>query len=56
VKSARHADLFDQLAKDYFKGFDAADGRVWVRFGYDYNGRVPAKVMQTAAKSKKATA
>jgi len=55
VKSARHADLFDQLAKDYFKGFD----ELMVAFGcvgYDYNGRVPAKVMQTAAKSKKATA
>ena len=60
VTSNRHAELFERLAKDYFKGYEkheySASGRVWVRFGYDYDGRVPRQVMEATEKSKKATA
>jgi len=60
VKSIRHNELFDRLAKDYFKGFEkhthVADGRSWVRFGYDYNGQVPEEITPAVVRFKKATA
>jgi len=60
VKSIRHADLFDRLAKDYFRGFEKhtyfAGDNAWVRFGYDYNGQVPVEVTSEVVKFKKATA
>jgi hypothetical protein len=54
VKSVRHGKLFDLLAKSYFKNLDryvcnARDGRVWVRFGYDLNLRIPLEIRDVAA-------
>ena len=60
VKSLRHNELFGRLAKNYFKGFEkhthSADGRAWVRFGYDYNGQVPQEVTRTVVRFKKVSA
>ena len=60
VTSNRHAELFERLAKDHFKGYEkheySAGGRAWVRFGDDYDGKVPREVMEAAERSKKATA
>jgi hypothetical protein len=56
----RHAELFDLLAEDYFKGFEkheyVSGDRAWVRFGYDYDGKVPRQVTEATKKSKEATA
>lgn len=56
----RYAELFDRLAKHYFKGFErhehVSGGRAWVRFGYDYGGKVPTQVTKATEKSKEATA
>jgi len=52
VKSARHVKVFERLAKEYFRGFEmdgySALDREWVRFGYDYNGRVPPEVTEAS--------
>jgi len=60
VKSVRHNELFDHLARDYFKGFEknrySADARSWVRFGYEYDGQVPEEATAAAVRFKKATA
>jgi len=60
VKPNRHTELFERLAKEYFKGFEmhtfSAGDREWVRFGYDYNGRVPAEVTEASEKAKKVSA
>lgn len=60
VKSLRHNELFERLSKDYFRGFEkhthSADGRDWVRFGYDYGGRVPEEITPAVVRFKKATA
>ena len=54
VKPSRHAELFDRLAKEYFKGFEmyrhSAGDREWVRFGYDYSGPVPTEVTEAVEK------
>lgn len=56
----RHVELFERMARDYFKGFEKHEyisgDRAWVRFGYDYDGRVPKEVIEATAKFKKATA
>ncbi len=60
VTLGRHTEFFDRIARDHFRGFEkhehVSGDRAWVRFGYDYDGRVPQKVMAATAKSKKATA
>ena len=60
VKPNRHVELFDRLAKEYFKGFEmyrhSAGEREWVRFGYDYSGRVPTEVTEAGEKAKEASA
>ena len=60
VKSVRYNELFDQLANDWFKGFEkhihAAEGRSWVRFGYDYDGQIPEEITPAVVGFKKATA
>jgi hypothetical protein len=60
VKPIRHVELFDRLAKEYFKGFEmhthTAGDREWVRFGFDYNGRVPTGVTEASDKANEASA
>ncbi len=60
VKPIRHAELFERLATKYFKGFEmhrhSAGDREWVRFGYDYDGRVPTEVTEVSKKAKEASA
>ena len=60
VKPARHVELFEQLATKYFKGFEmhrhSARDREWVRFGYEYNGRVPTEITEASDKAKEASA
>lgn len=60
VKPTRHTELFERLSKDYFKGLEmhthSTGDREWVRFGYDYNGRVPAEVTKANEKAKEAGA
>ncbi len=60
IASSRHAELFERIARNHFKGFEkheyVSGDRAWVRFGFDYDGRVPQKLMEATAKSKKATA
>jgi hypothetical protein len=55
VKSIRHNERFDHLSKTYFKNLDrhvcnSKDGRVWVRFGFDLNLRVPLEIEDVAAR------
>lgn len=55
VKSVRHNYLFDLLEKKYFTGFQKHSyndefGRAWIRFGYDYNLRVPRLITDVAVK------
>src|SRR6516164_2108815 len=56
VKPTRHVELFEQLATKYFKGFEmhrhSAGDREWVRFGYEYNGRVPTEITEANEKAK----
>jgi hypothetical protein len=58
VKPIRHAELFERLAKEYFKGFEmhthSTGNREWARFGYDHRGRVPAT--EASEKAKEASA
>ncbi|MGB9434830.1 MAG: hypothetical protein WBQ89_21480 [Candidatus Acidiferrum sp.] len=60
VKPSRHTELFERLAKECFKGFEAhrhtTSDREWVRFGYDYNGRIPAEVTEAREKAKETSA
>jgi hypothetical protein len=54
VKSIRHGELLDLLAKNYFQNLDryvcnSRDGRVWMRFGYDLNLRIPLEIHDVAA-------
>jgi len=60
VKPTRHVELFEQLATKYFKGFEmhrhSAGDREWVRFGYEYNGRVPTEITEASEKAKEASA
>ena len=53
-------ELFEQLATKYFKGFEmhrhSAGDREWVRFGYEYNGRVPTEITEASEKAKEASA
>ena len=60
VKPNRHPQLFELLAKEYFKGFEMhtyfADDRAWARFGYEHKGGFPAEVKQASEKARKASA
>jgi len=59
MKPIRRVEVFERLAKDYFRGFEtdrySAGDREWVRFGFDYDGRVPGEITKETEKTTQAS-